>query len=239
MSDVVIVTPSRGRPQMAAGLIDQVRKMTHLDAVVHLGVDADDPLRGDYVDLHKSPERTHTLWVERRMNLVQWSNFLAAAALQAPVPPRYLASLGDDHRPRTPGWDRLLVEAIEARGGTGIAYGDDLYQGKRMATSWVVSADIVREVGYLMLPGLVHLFPDAAAMHLADGAGCLLYCPEVKVEHLHPIAGKAPWDESYRDSNSRARYASDGEVFARWQAEGMATDVGKVRTLLQSNGGAW
>jgi hypothetical protein len=246
MSDVAILTPSRGRPAMAGELIDHVRRMSHLDARVYLGVDEDDPQRQDYVDLHRDGERTHTLFVERRKNLVQWTNDLAHTVMGAPVPPRYLASLGDDHRPRTPGWDRLLTEAIEARGGTGIAYGDDLYQGRRMATAWVVSADIVSALGWVMLPGLVHLFPDAAAMALADEAGCLLYCPEVKVEHLHPLAGKSQvgkaltdMDESYMDSNSRSRYASDGEVFTAWQQEAMAEDVAKVRKLLQANGGAW
>lgn len=247
MTEVAVLTPTRGRPAQAHELIEQVRKMSHLDTRVWLGVDIGDPEQQSYVAMHQATAgqdpraNSPLLFQGPRRNLVQWTNDLADKALRSPVPPRYLASLGDDHRPRTPGWDRLLVEAIEARGGTGLAYGDDLYQGRRMATSWVVSADIVQAVGYMMLPGLQHLFPDAAAMALADGAGCLLYCPEVKVEHLHPLAGKADWDESYMDSNSKARYASDGEVFAAWQSapEGMAADIEKVRQLLHANGGAW
>jgi hypothetical protein len=53
-------------------------------------------------------------------------------------PPRYLASLGDDHRPRTKGWDRRLIDAIESLGGApGIAYGDDKLQGAALPTAWV------------------------------------------------------------------------------------------------------
>lgn len=235
MTDLAIITPSRGRPAMAASLVDEVRRLSHLDTRVYLGVDDDDPDAQTYREYADSRPAL-TLFVDGRRNLVQWTNHLAGMLLQSPVPPRYLASLGDDHRPRTPGWDALLVEAIEARGGTGFAYGNDLYQGAALPTAWVVSADIVRALGYMMVPALRHLFVDNAAKDIGEGADCISYVPGALVEHLHPVAHKGAWDESYLDSNSRQRYADEGAAYAAWRAEALPEDIRTVQSVMS---GAW
>ena len=54
-----------------------------------------------------------------RGGLAEWTNRIA---VRRAGEYRYLASFGDDHVPRTPGWDAALIRAIEAMGGTGMAY---------------------------------------------------------------------------------------------------------------------
>src|ERR1022692_4739674 len=74
-------------------------------------------------------------------------------------PPRYraLCSMGDDHLPRTPGWDRLLLDGLADMGG-GFAYGNDLYQGEILPTAVAVSSPIVAALGWMCLPALNHMF---------------------------------------------------------------------------------
>lgn len=63
----------------------------------------------------------------------------------------------DDLRFRTPGWDKLLLDAIDNLGGTGVVYGNDLLRGKRLATHWCCSEDLLRAVGFFCLPVMRHM----------------------------------------------------------------------------------
>jgi hypothetical protein len=228
MTDLAIITPTRGRPDRFAEMVDAVMHTAELDWEVWAGLDYDDSR--NYHDLLLACPRVVGTGGLRR-SLSGWTNLLATTVLAGADPPRYLASLGDDHRPRTPGWDRLLVDAIEERGGTGIAYGNDLFQGANLPTAWVVSADIVHALGWMMLPTLGHMYVDNATLELGWAAGCITYRPDVIVEHLHPVAGKAAWDKSYRETNTPARYEADQVAFEAWQRDGLAADAARVRAL--------
>jgi len=230
MADIIVVTPSRGRAARLREMVEAVHSTALGDVRVMVGLDLDDP--ADY-------EATIPEWVGNissyrgpRKSLCGWTNHLALQALDGPNPPRYLASLGDDHRPRTHGWDRVLIEAIENMAGPGFAYGNDLLQGKAMPTAWVVSAEVVRALGWMMLPGCAHMYVDAAVLALGQAAGRIAYRADVIVEHVHPLAGKASWDTSYRESNADGRYAADRAAFEAWRVEQLAADVTAVETLV-------
>lgn len=231
MADLAVITPTRGRPLRFIELLEAVDHTAELDTQVVAGVDDDDPalyapqlagrvFKCDPV-MHGGP----------RKSLSAWTNHLAAELLKAPNPPRYLASLGDDHRPRTGGWDARLVEAIKDMGGTGIAYGNDLFQGRNLPTAWVVSADIVQKLGWMMLPTLAHMYVDNATLELGRAAGCITYQADVIIEHQHPLTGKANWDKSYRDTNTPARYEADQVAFETWKRDGLPGDAEKIRAL--------
>lgn len=228
MADLVVLVPSRGRPTQLAELVEAVHATAAGTVEVIAAIDGDDPALADYEAL--APCR---YVVGPRQSLCWWTNTLASGVLAAnlePVP-RYLASLGDDHRPRTPGWDRKLIEAIEALPGPGFAYGNDLLQGKAMPTAWVASAEVVRALGWMMLPTCAHMYVDAAVLALGEACGRIAYRPDVIVEHLHPLAGKAEWDASYRESNADDRYVADRTAFEAWRAGQLATDAATVAAL--------
>jgi len=48
---------------------------------------------------------------------------------------------------------------------------------------------------------------------LGEDLGNLAYLPQVIIEHCHPIAGKAEWDEGYRTVNDREVYSFDALMF--------------------------
>lgn len=225
---LVIITPSRGRPQLLRRLIDAVAA-TAVNAVVLPCLDIDDPTYDQYADVLHG----HTGWLHRpRMSLSAWTNYAAGYVLNAPDPPRFLASLGDDHIPRTPGWDGSLIGAIKARGGSGFSYGNDLFQGRALPTAWVASSDVVRALGWMMLPACDHMFVDTAVLALGTEADAITYCPDVVIEHAHPLAGKAPWDASYRQSNARRQYGKDQAAYERWVAEQLGKDAATVRGVM-------
>lgn len=225
MADLAVLTPTRGRPAQFAELAQAIHATAALDVVLIGYVDDDDPdleayleLAGGHVFIADGP----------RQSLSGWTNAAARAAVHAAP---YLASLGDDHLPRTAGWDQRLIAAIEAFAGPGMAYGNDLYQGRNLPTAWVVSAEVVRELGWMMLPTCEHMYVDTAVLALGEAAGRIAYVPDVVIEHRHPLAGKAPWDDSYRETNTAVRYAADKAAYDAWLAGGLATDAAAVKAL--------
>ena len=234
MADLVVITPSRGRPRQLNELAHAVAATTSGRVEVVGLVDDDDPERAAYKAL-----TLPVIWTGPRRSLSAWTNYAAGVLLDRSAPwghrdgtPAFLASLGDDHRPRTQDWDLILTEAIRSLGGPpGFAYGNDLFQGANLCTAWVVSAEIVRALGWMMLPGCSHMFVDNAILALGQATGRILYRPDVVIEHLHPAAGKAELDETYAAASTAERYADDQASFTWWQRNGMAGDVATLRHL--------
>lgn len=226
MPNLVVLTPTRGRPERFARMVSAALGTAHSEVGVWAGIDDDDlSLYGSFYP------RVKTL-IGPRLSLSGWTNLLAERVLAEPDPPRYLASLGDDHLCRTPGWDTALVGEIERMGGTGIAYGNDLFQGMACPTAWVMSADIVRALGWMMLPTCQHMYVDNAIAEVGRGLNRIAYRPDVTIEHLHPIAGKAKPDASYIATNSQQRFAADRAAFEAWRADQLSRDLATLRTLL-------
>lgn len=230
MSGVVVVIPSRGRPAAAAEAIGAIRATASLvSTVVVLGVDADDPAVADYrtpaVTGKYGPEvAVVTLAANETGNLVRASNALARRVAAAD-PRAVIGNLGDDHRTRTPAWDKAIAGALEL---PGIAYGDDLIHGEYLPSAPFVSASIVAALGWFFLPALEHMYVDDAWRELGTAAGVRTYLPEVVIEHMHPDVGKGEWDDLYRKSNAPEAMARDQERFEAWLGGpdfGIAVDV--------------
>ena len=215
--DLLVITPTRGRPGSMKRLADAVAATATCLTDLIFAVDDDDP-----ASLATAGEKG--AWACGPRDTVSgWTNRLA---LEHAGRYRALASLSDDHVPRTPGWDRLLLDAIDGMGGTGFAYGDDLLQGANMPTAVVVSSAIVTALGWMALPSCRHYWIDTAWKDLGEGAGCLAYRPDVIIEHCHPGAGKAPWDETY--ASEAALDAQDKAAYDTWRRDRMAADIATV-----------
>lgn len=234
MSDLVVVVPSRGRPTAAGELALAFARTCTANTALVFAVAADDPTLPDYrrtaaLDLSVDVEVYTVKPVDRPSTMVHNLNE-AAVDVAGRHGVTAVGFMGDDHRPRTHGWDEAYL-AVLADLGTGIAYGDDLLQGRELPTQCAITSDIVRALGWMAPPKLWHMFSDDFWRDLGRAADCLAYVPHVVVEHLHPLAGKADWDTSYRVSNSPAVYRHDAAVYGRFLAAGMPAAVETVRAL--------
>lgn len=242
--DLLVITPSREREEQLREMLKACLSLSEADTDIAVANDDD-----DLYDLRRFEDVPHiarVLWHHGpRAGLGTWTNRLAALytgrydeyrALGGPVAAeprttyRAFASLGDDHFPRTQGWDRLLLQALDAMGGQGIAYGDDMHQRHRLPTAPVISAGIVEALGWMCEPSLRHMYVDNVWRDLGLGAGCLAYVLGVVIEHLHPAAGKAVTDPTYEAS--MAAWDADGEAYEQWRRDRMAADVGKVQAVV-------
>jgi hypothetical protein len=152
--------------------------------------------------------------------LNHWANWMAPDY-------DYICFMGDDHLPITAGWDTKLCEAIGKEAG--IAYGNDLLQGENLPTAVVMSSRIIRCLGFMSPPALKHLFLDNFWLAMGKALGNANYCPDVIIEHLHYINGKAAHDERYAAVNNTEIHNADEAIFAEYMASDFANDVENVK----------
>jgi len=219
MRDLLIITPTRGRPDSVLRLAQAVAETAVAETDLIYAID-DDDASCDGLDPGVMVVRG------TRQTCTAWTNEIAAELGPAY---RAVASLGDDHLPRTPGWDSLMLAALDEMGGTGIVYGNDIGQGQDLPTAAVISSDITAALGWMMLPSCLHLFVDNAWLDLGRAAGCLRYLPGVVIEHLHYSRGASPLDATYEES--RGTWPHDEAAYHAWRRDRMAADVAAIRSL--------
>lgn len=226
MTDLIVIVPSRGRP-------GNIRRLHHdwtdtaADADLRVCLDADDPKLHLYTLVARAPSVT----VGPPVGMAGALNTAALDIAHNHRRYKHIGFLGDDHAPRTPGWDKQIVETLEQL-GTGIVYANDLFQGPNLPTAVFMTADIVRALGYMVPPGPYHLYLDNIWLAWGRAIDRVVYLPDVIIEHLHPAAGKADRDEGYDRVNSDERYAADEAAYNQYMAGRFHEDVTKLRALL-------
>jgi hypothetical protein len=225
--DLLVIVPSRGRPANIARLAAAFDTCTHADLLV--AVDTDDPVLAEYMAI--ADQRGGKWDVGERRRLVGTLNHLATNPGHTDGY-RYLGFMGDDHLPRTPGWDLEYVRALNRTGPGAIVYGNDLIQGENLPTQVALDRRIVDTLGYMVPPVLVHMFADNWWRDLGHQLGTLTYLPHVVVEHLHPIAQRAEWDDRYVEVNAPEAMNTDHAAYQRWLIDEMPDAVAAVKEAL-------
>ena len=220
MNSNLVILPTRSRPDSAERCINALKEHSVMSDFV---IAIDD----DQADLYPRLDGV-TYEVNPRLRMNGTLNLVANKYAD-----KYetIFFLGDDHLVQTPNWDEYLSKAI-AHKGYGLAYGNDLLQKQNLATAVMMSTNIIRAVGYMAPPKLVHLYMDNYWMILGQRLGTLWYFDNVIIEHLHPVAGKTSWDEQYREANSDEVANKDRMELHRYMEEDFATELEKITTAL-------
>lgn len=245
-ADLLVIVPTRGRPVNARQLWAAWQESVTGEADLYFAVDDDDPWLNAYeVEFNRMTDVRYSIGRRRRM--VGTLNEVACAFADQYS---YLGFMGDDHRPRTRGWDRRLVEALshhqtvhawsspdalrETRTPkTGLAYGNDLLQGAAMPTAVAMTSDIVRALGYMAPPSMKHLCIDLVWKDWGEAIDRLTYLDDVIIEHVHPANGKAQMDTGYEEANSSEQLQNDSAAYYRYRdGNGLRDDVKKLEALL-------
>lgn len=238
-ADLAIIVPTRGRPENIRKVIS-AWDFTHAWDVADLvlAADADDPEIEGYRRIvaefnTEAPEGSTALTL---VEMDEWKPMVhklnLVADFQAQLG-RYFALgfAGDDHLPQTIGWARRYLEVLREL-GTGMVYGDDGYQGRKLSTEWAVTSDAVRALGRMVPAPVEHMYCDNSMMDLFGAAGAIRHLPEIRIEHFNPYAGhKAAMDDQYKRVNSREQYKKDGLAYERWRNLARMQDVSIIRGL--------
>ncbi len=174
---------------------------------VLLWLDEDDPFLLDYTDI-ETPPRWQIATVSRRNGHSEIYNDVFEANPNLD----WYGFLADDVVPETMGWDTTLIRAA---GRTGVAYGDDGINGEALGTHPVIGGDLVREIGWLALPGLHRIYIDTVWNEIGRMRGCVKYLPNVKLTHHHFSNRMALRDGIYR----KPKKPEDRAIYQAWKEE--------------------
>ena len=220
MNTNLVILPTRSRPENAERCINALKEHSVMSDFC---IAIDD----DQADLY--PRLDGVIYeVNPRLRMNGTLNLVANKYVDKY---KTIYFLGDDHLVRTPNWDEYLAGAIATK-GYGLAYGNDLLQGISLATAVMMSTNIIKAVGYMAPPKLVHLFMDNYWMSLGRKLGTLWYFDKVIIEHLHPVAGKVEWDEQYMEANSTEVSEGDRDEFLRYIKEDFDNEYAKITKAL-------
>lgn len=221
----MIIFSSRGRPHNLARFLQAYRD-TGATAQIMVRVDTDDPSLPEYGEIAAVTEDIPLRVIDGpRIGAARGHNDLFK---NAPDEPWY-ACLADDVVPKTAGWDRILADACMG----GLAYGADGFQNAHLPTHAFIDGRVARALGWLALPFCRHYFADNAWMVIGQSLQHLRYVPEVTLEHMHPLAGKAPLDATYTDAGAMD---ADGAAFKRWFYGRMFAEMGRLRVAMGKEG---
>ena len=227
-TDLLVIVPSRGRPHHIAALWDAWQDAGTDLASLLVAVDDDDPTLAEYREV--CAQAGVELTVGPRLRMCPTLNKVAVERA-----PHHFAIgfMGDDHRPRTDGWADYYLKALREL-GTGFVYGNDLLRGETLPTQVAVTSDIIQMLGYMVPPGIKHMWADNCWVDLGRAINRIRYLPDVIVEHLHPAVGKGDWDAGYIEVNAPDAFEADRLAYMEWQEKQMAADVAKISTMINS-----
>lgn len=198
-----------------------------VDASVYESLKSLDRYRGDPAHIHVDICQSTVTGMCAALN--QAARYL----VNGEIPAYAYAFMGDDHRPRSSGWDGAYLTELQ-RLGSGLVYGNDLLQGANLPTQVAMTSDVIRQLGHMAPDVLKHLYLDNYWIDLGRSAECIVYLPDVIVEHVHPAAGKTEMDDDYRRVNAAEMYEHDGNAYRKYIEDGfMARDVALIRSLRQ------
>jgi hypothetical protein len=218
----LIIVPSRNRVNNVERLVKGIKE-TSLISDVMIGLDEDNhdiyPRFNGVIYEVNEP-------TDKRMNGVlnllstRYSNMY-----------KTITFMGDDHLPKTYGWDKKLYAPIEEK-GYGVSYGNDLFQGKNLPTAVMMSSNIIKCLGFMSPPEQVHMFLDNFWKALGEKINSLFYFDNVIIEHLHAYAGKSELDEMYQSVNNSEIADNDGKKYGYYIYNKFENDVAKLKESL-------
>lgn len=212
----LVILPTRSRPDKAAEAVELLQKNSVISDIC---VAIDD----DQSELY--PRLDGVIYeVNPRLRMNGTLNLVATKYADKY---KTIFFLGDDHHVRTKAWDEKLYRPIKKR-GYGLSYGDDRLQGKNLATAVMMSTNIIRILGYMAPPKLIHLYMDNFWMNLGQALQCLDYAPEAVIEHMHYLAGKSTQDAQYAEVNSDEMYKTDRETYLEYVTNDLKFDLEKL-----------
>lgn len=210
-TDLLILVPMLGRAHTIAPLIDSVQKSTPGAHLLWLCTDGDAEvladLQGRKADLMTFRPRTSGDYAHK-----------INAGIRATTEPLILMG-ACDIAPQ-PGWFEAATAKLSAvvqvvgtndGGNPRTAKGHSTHT--LMTREYAGRPTINGEPGPLY-EGYSHEYVDDELVGTARQRGAYAHAPDAMVTHLHPMWGKAEWDDSYRAQQERMR-ASAGRFRAR------------------------
>lgn len=229
---ISVLCPTRGRPNQVRELIHTaLLTAAHPDQIQFVFyVDEDDKHGAETTGIleHFDPHPTSVVVSGPRIVLsAMWNQCYEQA--QADV----LMQCGDDIRFRTRGWDAaVLAQFLRFPDRIVLVHGQDGIQGATIATHGFIHRRWVQQIGYFVPPLFASDYNDLWLTYVADQLGRRVYLPDVYTEHMHPVAGKGPWDRTHSERDARHKAENCDQIW-RDTVQERDADVARLRAYIE------
>lgn len=228
MKKLGVLLPSRNRPEGLQRAVESwAKNSTHSD--IFFCFQEDDPhLKANITIAGNKP-----------YHIVGDIGLAAKANMLCDSHPGYSGYmvLNDDQIIHTSGWDRMILDRLdklEAESGhrLWIPHWRDGIHDEKLCQGFSTREMLAATGSHLPRGYMRHLFTDNYFMFIGKTCGLLHYMPEIFIEHLHFVVGKAPVDQNYQRSNSVDAYQRDETAFKRWLKERGALTLSCIQSQI-------
>jgi hypothetical protein len=225
MENSVIFVPSRTRPSRFGKTVEQLLKVSRYSEIIAC-IDEDEyahyPVFSNIV--YEICPKPDTPGVNEKLNRV---------AYKYKADFDYMLWVADDVHVYTYDWDKKLIDAIKGV-PMGISYPEDSIQGENLPSNGTCfDTKIVRALGYLAPPELLHLYIDNFWKLLGENLKTLRYCPDIKLTHNHAVVDGTLIDKQYQDLNSPSSYLRDKNAFDLYVKNRFSSDLHILRSVIK------
>lgn len=232
---ISILCPTRGRPDSVRRLMRSASataaRPRDLQFVFYVDEDdasMDEQVRSELTELAARDLHLNTHFVVGARILLSecWNVCYSVAA--HPI----LMQCGDDIVFQSHHWDTEVTEAIEAvPDRIVLVYGRDGIQDRGVATHGFLHRNWAEAVGYFVPSLFASDWNDMWLTEVARELGRLAYLPSIYTEHMHPVAGKGPWDRTHQERMDRHN-REDCDKIWRDTGDQRKLDVVKLRAFI-------
>lgn len=229
---ISLLCPTRGRPTNIIRMIESVfSNDTSQTSEIVFFLDNDDLISIEVVKslIKEYPGRVQGLVGPRNRNISKMHNICARKAKGD-----IIGLSDDDVVYRTLGWNELIEQAFaDSPDKILLVYGRDGLHDERHATHPFIHRKWMETTGYYVPE---YFTGDYADTWLNDVAGLLCrkhFISELITEHLHPGAGKAEWDTTYRERFELQAQQNPDALFKSLLPERFE-DARKLREVIDS-----
>lgn len=215
---VLLSCPSRMRPHRIKDMLESYRKTRSASTDMVIYIDDDDPTLNNY---EKIDGEGYRFEVHSRTYLAHIHNNI----INVNPGYDYYMPINDDIIFKTHGWDKMLINTInEKGGGWGISYGNDMAGNHRfeLPTFGMVSGNIIRLLGYVYPPEVYALFGDTFLLDFGRAIGRIFYNENVIIEHHREL----DYMDDYRASLEHDK--KDRKAYAEYINNRLDKDVAKI-----------
>jgi hypothetical protein len=215
---------SRNRPERLKDTILSFNATKNIDTELVVYVAENDSRINDYKKMLEEMNQKHIIGCYRTM--IEVLNYLSCELFPDL---KYYGDVNDDHIYRTKNWDIELMKAIDSKNGWSIAYG----LTQNLPSPLMMSGKLIRTLGYYLPPNFQHSHVDNFIMDIGKMFNLLTYVPEVNIEHMHIIFGKANMDDNYKWVTSQDVYIRGVADLQYWITNCRDNDILKIKTAME------
>lgn len=216
MALISLIHPSRGRVNKSFETAKKWIERAGCDVELILSIDESDELRPEYVGKYFTHLPNTVQILGDNKSVVEATN-RAAKEAKGDI----LIYLSDDFDCPS-NWGPLVLNEFEGETRPLLVKVDDMLQKFEVPvlTIPIMNRALYERLGYFWHPEYKSMFCDEDLYWTARKLSALKFAPHLKFEHQHVSVGKAPDDETYR--NSAKNWDQGKAVFAKRKAAGFS-----------------